>query len=138
MARRDTHHHLVRLALEGEGWDVTDDPFFIKIGRKSAEIDLGAERIILAQRTTEKIAVEVKIFVGTSVITDFYKALGQFLMYQRALQSTEPDRILYLALPQAAYDELSLDVFDFPSFEDLRHRLIIYQPSENTSLTWIV
>lgn len=138
MARRDIHHHLVRSALEGEGWKVTDDPFFVKIGRKSAEIDPGAERIILAERTTEKIAVEVKSFVGTSIITEFYKALGQFLMYQRALQTSEPDRVLYLALPQAAYDELSADVFDFPNFEDLRHRLIIYQPAENTNLTWIV
>jgi hypothetical protein len=137
MARRDIHHHVIKLALQREGWNVTDDPFFVKIGRKSAEIDLGAERIILAERSTEKIAVEVKSFVGTSIITEFYKALGQFLMYQRALQAAEPDRILYLALPQAAYDELSADVFDFPNFEDLRHRLIIYQPSENTTLTWI-
>lgn len=137
MARRDIHHHVLRLALEREGWDVTDDPFFVKIGRKTAEIDLGAERIILAERSAEKIAVEVKSFVGTSIITEFYKALGQFLMYQRALQNTEPDRILYLAIPQAAYDELSADVFDFPNFEDLRHRLIIYQPSENTTLIWI-
>ena len=137
MARRDIHHQVLKLALEREGWKVTDDPFFVKIGRKSAEIDLGAERIILAERSTEKIAVEVKSFVGTSIITEFYKALGQFLMYQRALQTAEPDRTLYLALPQAAYDELSADVFDFPNFEDLRHRLIIYQPSENTTLTWI-
>ena len=72
------------------------------------------------------------------MITEFYKALGQFLMYQRALQTAEPERTLYLALPQAAYDELSADVFDFPNFEDLRHRLIIYQPSENTTLTWIL
>lgn len=44
MARRDINHHIVRLALEREGWNVTDDPFFVRIGRKSAEIDLGAER----------------------------------------------------------------------------------------------
>jgi XisH protein len=138
MARRDIHHQVLKLALEREGWNVTDDPFFVKIGRKTAEIDLGAERIILAERATEKIAVEVKSFVGTSMITEFYKALGQFLMYQRALQTAEPERTLYLALPQAAYDELSADVFDFPNFEDLRHRLIIYQPSENTTLTWIL
>jgi hypothetical protein len=138
MARRDIHHQILRTALEREGWQVTDDPFFVKIGRKTAEIDLGAERIILAERPSEKIAVEVKSFVGTSLITEFYKALGQFLMYQRALQNVEPDRILFLAVPQAAYDELSTDIFDFPNFEDLRHRLIIYQPSENTTLTWIM
>jgi hypothetical protein len=66
MARRDIHHQVLKLALEREGWNVTDDPFFVKIGRKTAEIDLGAERTILAERATEKIAVEVKSFVGTS------------------------------------------------------------------------
>ena len=137
MARRDINHHVVRSALENEGWHVTDDPFFIKIGRKSAEIDLGAERVILAERTSEKIAVEVKSFVGTSMITDFYRALGQFLMYKRTLQVLEPERTLYLALPQAAYDELSDDIFDFPNFEDLRHHLIVYEPLENTKLLWI-
>ena len=109
----------------------------MRIGRKSAEIDLGAERVIMATREREKIAVEVKSFVGTSTITEFYHALGQFLLYQRAIQLEDPERALYLALPQAAYDELSNDVFDFPNFEDLRHHLIIYEPSENTTLTWI-
>lgn len=137
MARRDINHQYVKSALEREGWDVTDDPFFVRIGRKSAEIDLGAERIILASREKEKIAVEVKSFVGTSAITDFYHALGQFLLYQRALKIEDADRILYLALPLAAYEELSIDVFDFPNFEDLRHQLIIYEPSENTTLKWI-
>ena len=78
MARRDIHHHVIKLALEREGWNVTDDLFFVKIGRKTAEIDLGAERIILAERSTEKIAVEVKSFVGLLSLLNFTKPWDSF------------------------------------------------------------
>ena len=99
MARRDIHHQVLKLALEREGWNVTDDPFFVKIGRKTAEIDLGAERIILAERATEKIAVEVKSFVGTSMITEFYKALWQFLCTSVLYKLPNPSgRYIWLCL----------------------------------------
>ncbi len=137
MSRKDKTHFIVRAALEREGWTITHDPFFIKIGRKSGEIDLGAERIILAEKQTEKIAVEIKSFIGTSTITDFYHAHGQFDLYQRVLKSEEPNRILYLAMPQSTYDELLKDLFEFPYFEDLKHQIIIYEPSDDTTLTWI-
>ncbi len=135
MARRDKTHFIVREALEREGWIVTHDPFFIKLGKKSAEIDLGAERIVLAEKGIEKIAI--KIFIGTSTITDFYHAHGQFDLYDRALKSIEPERILYLALPDDAYEELKNDLFSFPSFEDLHHRIIVYKSENDTDLLWI-
>jgi hypothetical protein len=134
-ARRDKVHDVVRKALENEGWLITHDPLPVKIGRKSTEIDLGAEKLIAAEKGNEKIAVEIKSFIGTSAITDFYHALGQFLLYQRALNIQEPDRTLYLAIPLSTYEELSKDVFDFPGFEDLRHQLIIFKSENN--LQWI-
>ncbi len=137
MARRDNTHFIVREALEREGWTVTHDPFFIKLGKKSAEIDLGAERIVLAEKGVEKIAVEIKSFIGTSTITDFYHAHGQFDLYDRALKSIEPERILYLALPDDAYEELKNDLFSFPNFEDLHHRIIVYKSEKENDLLWI-
>ncbi len=137
MSRRDKTHDLVRTALEKEGWTVTDDPFYIKIGRKSAQIDLGAERVIIAEKESEKIAVEVKSFTAASTLTEFYHALGQFLMYQSALKNTDPERVLYLALPADAYTELSEDIFNFNHFEHLNHHLIVYNTIEIEALTWI-
>jgi XisH protein len=113
MARRDKVHDIVRNALEREGWTITNDPLVVKIGRKSGEIDLGAERLLAAEREDEKIAVEIKSFIGSSTLTEFYRALGQFNLYGRALKNQFPDRILYLALPLATYEELSDDIFDF-------------------------
>jgi hypothetical protein len=62
-------------------------------------IDLGAERLLAAERNGEKIAVEIKSFVGSSATTEFSTALGQFLKYQLALEEEQPDRLLYLAIP---------------------------------------
>lgn len=135
MARRDSLHDEVRAALENEGWIITHDPFPVKIGRKSAEIDLGAERLIAAEKENEKIAVEIKSFVTSSTITEFYHALGQFQLYERALKLHDPGRILFLALPFEAYDELSKDVFDFQGFGDFRRQIIVLKSKKE--LLWI-
>lgn len=43
---------------------------------KSGRIDLGAERIFAADHNNEKLAVEVKGFLGPSATTEFNAALG--------------------------------------------------------------
>ena len=137
MSRRDNTYNVVKSALEREGWRITHDPLLVQIGRKSAQVDLGAERMIAAEKGREKIAVEVKSFIGSSTITEFYRALGQFQLYERALKIQYPDRILYLAIPAETYEELSKDVFDYEGFGDLRHQIIIYDNIENIPLKWI-
>lgn len=99
MAAKDLFHNAVKQALIKQQWIITADPLIIKIEGVKLEIDLAAERILAAQKEGQKIAVEIKSFLGTSVITDFHLALGQFLNYRLALQMTEPDRIIYLAVP---------------------------------------
>ncbi|WP_255427143.1 XisH family protein [Sphaerospermopsis sp. LEGE 00249] len=58
-----------------------------------------AERILAAEKTGKKIAVEIKSFLGASEVTEFHLALGQCLNYRSALKLTEPERMLYLAIP---------------------------------------
>lgn len=101
MAARDIFHELVKKALINEGWNITHDPFKIMMGRRRGYIDLGAEKeIIAAQKDNEKIAVEIKSFIGHSDIDDFEDALGQFLIYWKALKNTDSERILYLDCSQ--------------------------------------
>ncbi len=73
---RDKYHELVKRLLIEEGWRVTDDPLFIKTLISKLEVDLGAEKIIAAEKGQIKIAVEIKSFLGHSTMHDFYKALG--------------------------------------------------------------
>ncbi|MDY6897347.1 MAG: element excision factor XisH family protein [Cyanobacteriota bacterium] len=77
MPAKDIFHDVVKSALEKEGWNITDDPLFLRFGGLELFIDLGAERIIAAQKGEEKIAVEIKSFVGNSATTEFSTALGQ-------------------------------------------------------------
>jgi XisH protein len=67
-------------------------------------IDLGAERLLAAERGSEKIAVEIKSFLSESALFDYHGALGQFLNYRLVLEALEPERILYLAVPLTAYE----------------------------------
>lgn len=89
---KDRFHEVVKQALQKEQWNV------------NFQVDLGAERIVAAEKAGEKIAVEIKSFLNPSAITDFYPALGQFLSYRLALSATEPERVLYLAVPLDAYE----------------------------------
>lgn len=104
MPAKDIYHDVVKRALEKDGWMITDDPLVIQIDQKrSVYIDLGAETLLSAEKAGQKIAVEIKSFVGKSFTTEFYQALGQFIAYYGFLQQREPERVLYLAIPKMVY-----------------------------------
>jgi len=103
MSAKDVFHDAVRKGLEKEGWVITDDPLEIEIDGLQMYIDLGADRILAAEKREEKIAVEIKSFVGSSNISQFHMAVGQCFNYQIALETKEPERILYLAVPLGTY-----------------------------------
>jgi hypothetical protein len=68
MARRDLLHESAKHALQKDGWLITHDPYILPFGLSVVEIDLGAERLIAAERGTERIAVEVKSFLADSTL----------------------------------------------------------------------
>ncbi|MFN4256318.1 MAG: element excision factor XisH family protein [Saprospiraceae bacterium] len=72
---KDIFHDIVRTALENDGWTITHDPLvLVNDESRRREIDLGAEKIIAAERGTEKIAVEAKSFLGSSFTYEFNAA----------------------------------------------------------------
>ena len=85
MGQKDVYHSIVREALEKDGWTITHDPFPLSLGNRKLFVDLGAESPIGAEKAGEKIAVEVKSFIGTSEITDLERALGQYGLYWQLL-----------------------------------------------------
>ena len=60
MSKRDIIHEIVRNALEKDGWVITHDPLIIPSGGTTFRMDLGAEKMIIAEKGLEKIAVEIK------------------------------------------------------------------------------
>ena len=134
---RDLFHYAVRAALEKEKWTITDDPLKVGAGGAKFEIDLGAERIVAADRGEEKIAIEIKTFAGESPITDYHAALGQFLNYRLALELNNIDRSLYLAIPTLIYEAFFQREFLKISVERYQIKLIVYEPVNEVIEKWI-
>jgi len=107
MPARDYYHEHVRSALIKDGWTITHDPFRLNWGGKDLYVNLGAQRLIGAEKDHRRIAVEVKSFLGPSEMADLEKALGQFVLYRAILAERAPERHLYLAVPQPTL----IDVF---------------------------
>ncbi|MFM6859841.1 MAG: XisH family protein, partial [Dolichospermum sp.] len=103
MPARDIYHNSVRNALEKDNWQITKDPFIIQWGTRDLYIDLGAEKLIAAEKSGQRIAIEIKSFIGASPVTDLENALGQYILYYDILSRLEPDRRLYLAIRQETY-----------------------------------
>jgi XisH protein len=88
-------------------------------------------------RGTEHIAVEIKTFAGESLITDYHADLGQFLNYRLALELTDSDRTLYLAVPALVYESFFQREFLRISIERYQIPLIIYEPLQEVIEQWI-
>lgn len=136
MAARDLFHNAVKNALLKEHWAITGDPLKIKIDGVKLEIDLAAEKVLAAEKEGRKIAVEIKSFLNASVITDFHAALGQFLNYRLALQMTEPERVLYLAVPIEIFTSFFQERFVQEAVNLYQIRLLVYDPESERITEW--
>ena len=96
---RDILHDVVRRALIEDGWKITHDPYEMSPYDPAWEIDLGAEKLLAAEKASEKIAVEVKGFRATSFGYEFHSILGQYMSYRSGLKRIEAERSLFLAVP---------------------------------------
>ena len=109
MPAKDIYRDTVKTALIKSEWTITHDPLRIRLVRgKKLFVDLGAERLLTAERGTEKIAVEIKSFTRPSDMKDLEEAIGQFVLYDRMLKRYYPEHTLYLAVPE----EIGVSVFE--------------------------
>ncbi len=137
MSAKDLFHKAVTNALIKEQWDVKDDPLVIQFGGVDLRIDLGAEKLVAAEKDGERIAVEIKSFLGPSVISDFHVALGQFLNYRLALEAQESDRTLYLAVPAETHTTFFHLPFVQLAVQRYQLKLIVYDAIQEEIIQWI-
>jgi hypothetical protein len=102
---KDKFHDIVKKSLIKDGWTITHDPYPLQLTRRKLNIDLGAEKVIAAEKESERIAVEIKSFRNDSFIYDLHEALGQYLVYEPFLKRKESTRVLFLAVPFLVYNE---------------------------------
>ena len=94
--------------------------------------------MLAAEKGTDKIAVEIKNFVSASKISEFHTALGQFINYRTALRLEDPNRILYLAVPSAIYNDFFILTFTKIIVSENKLKLIIYDVDNEEIIEWII
>jgi hypothetical protein len=137
MPAKDKVHDIVKNALINDGWIITHDPFSMKLGSADLFVDLGAEKLIAAEKGSAKIAVEVKSFLGKSIISETQDAIGQFLMYQVVMSEFEVSRVLYLAIEEEIFDNAFSDALKTLLLEKLHIKLLIFRASEEGIVKWL-
>lgn len=137
MSRKDTFHDIVRRALEKDGWIITHDPLLLQYELGNLYVDLGAERILAIEREGKKIAVEIKSFIQNSAVSEFHKAVGQFISYRKLLSEQYPEHALYLAIPTDAYRSFFNTQLAKDIVSDYALKLIVYNPKQEEIDLWI-
>ncbi len=136
MSAKDFFHDAARLAFEKDGWLITNDPLSFTVDTLDFRIDLGAERLLGAEKEGQKIAVEIKSFLGKSTISEFHKALGQTLNYRYILKKAESERLLYLAISYEIYT----DFFMIPVIQEIiaehQLKLLIFESLKQEIVLW--
>ncbi|MEY3870085.1 MAG: hypothetical protein RLZZ338_3976 [Cyanobacteriota bacterium] len=97
---------------------------------------MGAEKLIAAQRDSEKIAVEIKSFLSPSPINDLENAWGQFFLYARVIQKREPERRLYLAVSRNTFETLFQEEAGKLLLEEPGFRIIVFDPNTEEIIQW--
>lgn len=134
---KDFYHDTVKTALEKDSWTITAEFFRLSIGSRSVYVDLGAEKIITAEKEGQKIAVEIKSFLSPSPVKDLENALGQYILYRDGLQRSQPDRILYLAITQQVYLDFFQEEIAQMVVKNNQLKLIIFDPEKEEIVQWI-
>ena len=137
MPRRDRYHDAVKSALIKDGWTITHDPLPLAMGEHKLFVDLGAERLLGAERGDERIAVEIKTFAGPSQVTDLEQAVGQYLVYKTLLRRNEPARRLVLAVSEQAYSAVISADLGRAVREEYALSLLVFDVLEEEIRQWL-
>jgi len=137
MPQYDLYHNEVKNALVKDGWVITDDPFTIEYKGLRLYADLGAEKLLAAEKKQRKIVIEIKVFNSPSLITELEKTLGQYNIYLSLLRRINPELKLYLAISETVY----IDFFQKPAIQDIlsdqQINYLIFDQNQEVIVQWI-
>ncbi len=137
MPRFDRYHEAVKNALVKDGWTITDDPLTLEFEDVFLYTDLGAERALAAEKGTQKIAVEIKVFGNRSLFNDLEKAVGQYQIYRIFLERLEPERVVFMAISEEIFQKS----FQRPSVRivtaGLNIKLLVFNKEREEVVKWI-
>lgn len=137
MPAKDLYHETVKMALIKDGWTITNDPLKLQWGLRELFVDLGAKKLLAAQKGEQLIAVEIKSFISASPIADLENALGQYIIYSNILEEVEQERLLYLAIRKAIYRDFFQEPIGNLIIQKNHLRLLVFDAKEEAISQWI-
>lgn len=137
MPAKDLYHDNIKKALEKDHWIITNDPLKLTWGTRDFFADLGAKKIIAAQKGDQKIAVEIKSFTGISQATELQKALGQYILYRNILEEKEPERLLYLAIIEDVFNDIFSEPIGDLVIKKNHLKLLVVNEEKEVIIQWI-
>ena len=93
--------------------------------------------VIGAKRDGKSIAIEIKQFRWQSAIADLEQAIGQYILYKLLLSQVDPERDLYLAIPEISYDSIFSEPVGELVIRDLPLKLIVVSLLTGEIVRWI-
>ena len=137
MSAKNIYHNAVIHALVADGWTITHDPLTLSYGGRDLFVDLGAERgAIGAEKSGKRIAVEIQSFLSLSAVRDLEQAVGQYEIYRTLLEKTEPDRLLYLAVPRRVHEGILTEPFGQLIVSSMGLRVLVFSEDEEKVIQW--
>ncbi len=88
-------------------------------------------------REAQKVAVEIKVLGGASLVNDLHRAIGQYQNYRSLLRHLKSERKLYLAVPLSVYAEEFGDEMVQTIITDQQILLLIFDPEKEEIVQWI-
>ncbi len=137
MPARDLFHDAFKSALVRDGWTITDDPLRLQWGSRDLYVDLGAEKLIAAEKQGRRIAVEIKSFIGKSAMADLENALGQYTLYRQIIEASASDREIFLAVREFAYTGVFKEPVGRLLLDNGLLRLVVFDEEAEEILKWL-
>lgn len=136
MSRRDFYHEHVRNALLKAGWTITDDQLPLRFFTSRLYVDLAASKV-KEDGSTSLIAVEVKNFRDRfDYVSEFQKALGQYMMYRQLLETLDFTHTLYLAIPENDSRGFFQDATVKALLAKYDVKLLVFDPITQSIVRW--
>ncbi len=134
MPAKDKYHQTVKNALVKANWVISNEQVALKVPRRALTVDLEATQ----QDTKVIILVEVKVFENMRSPMKYLElAIGQYALYRAVIEWLKIDRVLYMAVPSPAYETIFREEIGRIAIENLKLRLMVFNPDTEEIERWI-
>lgn len=136
MPNEDRYHAVVLHCLEKAGWIIVKEQEYISIGTHN-DTNRRLYIDIKAQRNDEQLVlVEVK-GLERSPVHEMMELVGQYLTYRIALDYLLIEIPLYMAIPEAAYQDIFQHILGQEIIKRYAIPLLVFDPVREEIIRWI-